>query len=140
MVRKTTKKRTVKKRVVKKATKKKPVRKKPVRKNIKSRVIKRKPVKRKAVKKKPAVKKTEKTLIGAVTHFFSGLSVAVIELNSSLKIGDKIIVEGATTSFQQKVSSMQIERKDIKEAKKGDDIGMKVIDRVRPGDKVYRVA
>ena len=81
----------------------------------------------------------EKKLIGTITHFFGGLSVAVIELKDNLKVGDKIIIEGATTSFEQPVNSMQIDRKDIKEAKKGDDIGMKVKDKVRPGDKVYKV-
>ncbi|MBU0898208.1 MAG: translation elongation factor-like protein [Nanoarchaeota archaeon] len=84
-------------------------------------------------------KSVNKKIVGKVAHFFGNLSVAVIELNNSLKIGDKIMIEGATTSFKQTVISMQIERKDIKTAKKGDDIGMKVKAKVRPGDRVYKI-
>jgi translation elongation factor EF-1alpha len=81
----------------------------------------------------------EKQLIGKVTHFFTNLSVALIELSGALKVGEKISVEGATTNFEQNVDSMQIDRKDVPEAKSGDAIGIKVRERVRPGDNVYRV-
>lgn len=146
MVRKIARKKLAKIKVTKKKTVKRTVKRKPVK-----IVIKRKPT-RKTSKKKPvkkAAKKTvvikkvatkiDKKLIGTITHFFGNLSVAVIDLKGSLKVGDKIIIEGATTSFEQKVSSMQIDRKDIKEAKKGQDIGMKVKGKVRPGDKVYTI-
>jgi len=79
----------------------------------------------------------EKKQIGKITHFFTNLGVAVIELSDKLKVGDKILIEGATTNLEQKVDSMQIDRKDVKEAKKKDSVGMKVVDRVRPGDNVY---
>ena len=85
------------------------------------------------------MKAEEKQLIGRVTHFFTNLSVALIELSGALKVGDSISIEGATTNFEQKVDSMQIDRKDVPEAKKGDAIGIKVKDRVRPGDNVFRV-
>jgi putative protease len=82
---------------------------------------------------------TEKTEIGKVTHFFGGISVAVIELSKPLKQGDSISIEGASTNFQQKVESMQIENTSLKEAKAGQSIGMKVKDRVREHDVVYKL-
>ena len=81
----------------------------------------------------------EKELVGKVTHYFTKIGVAVVELLDTLKTGDKISIEGATTNFEQKVESMQIEHKPVEEAKKGDSIGLKVEDRVREGDLVYRV-
>lgn len=81
----------------------------------------------------------EKKLVGKVTHYFTKIGVAVVELLDTLKTGDKISIEGATTNFEQKVESMQIEHKPVEEAKKGDSIGLKVEDRVREGDLVYRV-
>ena len=82
----------------------------------------------------------EKKLVGEVKHFFVKIKVAVVELSGKLKVGDKILIEGATTSLEQEVSSMQIEHKEVKEAKKGDAVGMKVNDRVREGDKVYIIS
>ena len=81
----------------------------------------------------------DKKPIGEITHFFSNISVAVIKLSGKLKEGEKILIEGATTNFEQEAKSMQIEHKGVKEAKKGDSIGLKVKDRVREGDKVYKV-
>ena len=81
----------------------------------------------------------EKKLIGKITHYFTNIGVAVIELEDTLKVGDEISVEGATTNFTQKVDSMQIEHEEVEQAKKGDSIGMKVVDRVREGDQVFRV-
>ncbi len=81
----------------------------------------------------------EKKLIGKVTHYFTDIGVAVIELEDTLKVGDEISVEGATTNFTQKIDSMQIEHKNVEEAKKGDSIGLKVTDRVREGDQVFKV-
>lgn len=81
---------------------------------------------------------TEKP-IGRVESYFSNIGVAAIKLNTSLKKGEKIHIKGNTTDFEQKVSSMQINKKDIAEAKKGDSIGIKVNDKVRPNDVVYKV-
>jgi putative protease len=81
----------------------------------------------------------EKKLVGKITHYFTNIGVAVIELEDTLKVGDEISVEGATTNFTQKIESMQIEHKDVEEAKKGDSIGLKVVDRVREGDHVFKV-
>jgi len=77
--------------------------------------------------------------IGRVTDFFARPVVAGIELKGSLKLGDKIHIKGATTDMELAVGSMQIDRVDITEAKSGDIIGIKVPDRVRRGDTVYKV-
>ena len=81
----------------------------------------------------------EKKLVGKVSHYFTKIGVAVIELTGELSVGDEILIEGASTNFKQKVESMQIEHKNIEKAKAGDSIGMKVKDRVREGDSVYKV-
>lgn len=82
----------------------------------------------------------EKKLVGEVEHYFTNIGVAVIKLAAVLKKGDRISIEGATTNLQQAVDSMQVEHKKIDAAKKGQSIGMRVKDRVREGDKVYKVA
>ena len=77
--------------------------------------------------------------IGVVTRFFGKIMVAAIKLTKPLKISDNIRIEGATTAFEQKVESMQIDRKEISEASIGQEIAIKVKDRVRENDKVFRV-
>ena len=84
-------------------------------------------------------KEAEAKEIGKVSGYFSQVSVAAIKLTGSLKIGDKVHIKGATTDFEVPVKSMQIERKEVKTAKKGDHIGIKVPDKVRPNDKVFLV-
>jgi putative protease len=77
--------------------------------------------------------------IGKVADFFAKPVVAGIELSGALKIGDKIHIKGSTTDMEVAVESMQIDRVNITEGKPGDLVGIKVLDRVRPGDKVYKV-
>ena len=77
--------------------------------------------------------------IGKVTEFFARPVVAGVELSGILKIGDKIHIKGSTTDMQLTVESMQIERVNINAGKPGDVVGIKVPDRVRRGDTVYRV-
>jgi translation elongation factor EF-1alpha len=77
--------------------------------------------------------------IGKVTDFFAKPVVAGIELSGTLKIGDRIHIKGSTTDMEMVVESMQIDRVNITEGKPGDLIGIKVLDRVRRGDKVYKV-
>jgi putative protease len=81
----------------------------------------------------------EKKPVGKVTHFFTHIGVAVIEVSDTLNIGDTISFEGASTNFQQKIDSMQIEKKQIESAKKGQVIGLKTMDKVREGDLVYKI-
>ena len=77
--------------------------------------------------------------IGKVTEFFARPVVAGVELSSTLKMGDKIHIKGSTTDVELTVESMQIDRVDITNGKPGDLVGIKVPDRVRRGDKVYKV-
>jgi putative protease len=83
--------------------------------------------------------KEEKKLIGKIAHFYSKISVAVIELKDKLSVGDEISIEGPSTNFTQTVDSMQIEHNNIKEAKKGDSIGLKVNSAVKENDSVYKI-
>lgn len=76
--------------------------------------------------------------IGRITHFFPKISVAVIELKASLSVGDSIVVKGPTTDFEQVVDSMQIEHENVQRAEAGQSIGLKVTERVRETDLVYK--
>jgi len=78
--------------------------------------------------------------IGRVTHYFGKVSVAGIEVTANeLKVGDTIHITGHTTDFTCAIESMQIQNNDVERATKGDDVGIKVPERVRPHDIVYRV-
>ena len=78
--------------------------------------------------------------VGKVSHYFSRVSVAGIELSGGLAVGDQIHVKGHTTDFLQAVDSMQIENEVVTEAGAGQSIGVKVTDRCREGDTVYKVS
>lgn len=83
----------------------------------------------------------EKKLVGKVTHYFSKIGVAVIEVSGRLKVGDDIIIEGSEEGpVQQRVDSMQVEHKNIPEASGGMAIGMKVMNKVHPGNLVYKMS
>lgn len=77
--------------------------------------------------------------IGKVSDFFKKPAVAGIELEGPLKVGDRIHVKGHTTDQELTVQSMQIDNMDVKEAKAGDSVGVKVQDRARQGDLVYKI-
>ena len=79
----------------------------------------------------------EEKEVGKVSSYFSHVGVAAIKLSGSLKPGDKIHIRGHTTDFEQKVKEMQIEHKSIDKTSKGQKIGLKVTDVVRPNDSVY---
>ena len=81
----------------------------------------------------------EEKPIGAISHYFSNIGVAVIELKDTLKTGETIRVVGGETDFEQKVESMEVDHKKVDKAKKGDGVGLKVDQKVREGYKVYRV-
>lgn len=78
-------------------------------------------------------------IIGKVSDFFARPVVAGIELTGSLKVGDKIKIKGHTTELEMTVGTIQINNANVTEAKAGDSIGIKVTDRVRKGDNVYRI-
>ena len=77
--------------------------------------------------------------IGTISSYFSHVSVAAIKLSGKLKVGDKVHIKGHTTDFEIPVESIQIEKEKVKEAKKGNHIGIKVPEKVRPNDKVFLV-
>jgi putative protease len=77
--------------------------------------------------------------IGQVSDFFARPVVAGIELTAPLKIGDRIHIVGHTTDLELTVESMQINNVDVTEAKPGDAVGIKISDRARRGDKIYKV-
>ncbi|HVN26520.1 MAG TPA: translation elongation factor-like protein [Candidatus Paceibacterota bacterium] len=98
------------------------------------------------VKKKPAATKAKKVAkakgaekpIGTVTHFFTHIKVAIVRFKTKVPAGAKLHYKGATTDFADEAKSMQYDRKPVKVAPKGKQIGIKVKKRVREGDLVYR--
>jgi len=76
--------------------------------------------------------------VGRITHFFPKISVAVIELKAPLSVGDTIAIKGPNTDFEQPVDSMQIEHNNIQRAESGQSIGLRVLQRVRETDRVYK--
>ncbi len=83
------------------------------------------------------IKKKKEKQIGKVIHTFNKISVAIIKLKADLKVGDKIHIKGRYDDFTQPVKSMQIEYKGIQSAGKGQEIGLKVIQRAHVNDKVF---
>ena len=78
--------------------------------------------------------------IGLVANYFGKISVAAIEItDGTLSVGDTIHFVGHTTDFESKVQSMQVEHNSVTEVKKGDSVGLKVSERVRQGDVVYKI-
>jgi len=76
--------------------------------------------------------------VGRVSHFFTKISVAVIELTATVSVGDRILIKGPTTNLEQTIDSMEIEHEKVQKAGAGQSIGMKVKDRVRETDVVYK--
>lgn len=76
--------------------------------------------------------------VGHVAHFFSKISVVVVELTAPLAVGDHILIKGPSTDFEQAVESMQIEHENIQRAEAGQSIGLKVIQPAREKDVVYK--
>ena len=77
--------------------------------------------------------------IGKVTHYYSHLNVAVLELTNSLKVGDLIHVQGHSTDIMQTVTSMEIDHHRVTWVKPGDNVALKVIEPVHPHDVIYRI-
>ena len=77
--------------------------------------------------------------VGKVSDFFAHPVVAGIDMTGSVKVGDKIHIKGHTTDIEMDVTSMQINNQNVNGAKKGDSVGIKVPERVRRGDTVYKV-
>ena len=76
--------------------------------------------------------------IGKIIHYFSKIGVAIIKLEDSLKVGDKIKMAVGDIEFEQEVDSMEVEHQKIEKAKKGDVIGIKVKEKVKEGILVFK--
>ena len=82
----------------------------------------------------------EEEKIGLVSNYFNKISVAAIEIrNGTVSVGDTLHFLGHTTDFESRIHSMQIEHKSVTEAKQGDSVGVKVSERARRGDTVYKI-
>lgn len=150
---KKTAKKRAKKKVAKKAKKKTSAKKKVAKKakkkaKAKKKVVKRKvtppskaPVEKPVVTVVPAVAPVpDEERIGVVTHYYTHLSVAVVQLDAgTLRVGDTIHIKGHTSDFTQKVESMEIEHVHVSEARPGQSFGLKVVEHAREHDGVYRV-
>jgi putative protease len=77
--------------------------------------------------------------IGEVTHFFDKIGVAVLALTDTIRVGDTVHILGHATDFHQKVASLQIEHQAVEEARPGQDVAMKVSQRVHPHDAVFKI-
>lgn len=88
---------------------------------------------------KAEVAEVKEEVAGEVSHYFSHAKAAVVKLEGPLNIGDEIHIKGHTSDFKQKITSMQVMGKPITSAKKGDEVGLLVKDKVRASDKVYKI-
>jgi len=77
--------------------------------------------------------------VGVVSDYFAKIGVAAVVVEKEIQVGDTLHFKGHTTDLTQKVESMQIEHRSVSVAKAGDSVGIKVSDRVRKGDVVYKV-
>lgn len=81
----------------------------------------------------------EEKEIGKITHYYGHLSVGIVELSDTLKVGETVHIKGHSEDFTQSIDSIQVEHANVSEAKKGDSVGIKVAQKVHPGDKVLKV-
>ncbi len=105
---------------------------------VKRKVTIKRAAKKRPLKKKTPVKKPKENIVGIVTHYFPKVQAGVIKIKAPLAVGDMIKIKGHTTDFKQQVASMQIDRVPIKQAKKGQEIGLLVDSRVRQHDVVCK--
>jgi hypothetical protein len=76
--------------------------------------------------------------IGTVKHFFSKISVAIIELTAPLSMGDRILVKGPSTDFEMSVNSIQVEHNNIQRAEGGQSVGLKMTHQAKERDVIYK--
>ncbi len=77
--------------------------------------------------------------IGKVSNYFDHVKVAAIKLTAGLKVGDKIKINGGEITFEQLVNSMQIKHEKVEKAKKGDEVGIEVKEKVRKGYQIFKI-
>lgn len=91
------------------------------------------------MQQKKFVSEIEGKPIGKITHYFGKIGVAIIELADTLKVGDRIKIDQKTSGFEQPVTSMELDKNKIQEAKAGDSVGLKVDQKAKEGSQVYRL-
>jgi hypothetical protein len=91
-------------------------------------------------RKSSSTKEKKEKLVAVVTHYFDKIGVAALKLKAPLKVGDKVLFRSHLGDlFEQEITSMQIEHEAVKKAKKGDEVGIKVDQKVHEGNEVYLV-
>lgn len=83
---------------------------------------------------------SERKLVGSVIHYYGKIRVAGVHVSDRLAVGDQILIIGHTTAVEQMVNSMELDHQSIDVATAGQEVGIRVIDKVRKGDEVYRLA
>ncbi len=76
--------------------------------------------------------------IGQVTHYYDKIGVAVVDLSAPLHVGDRVRISGST-EFHQTVESMQVEHEQVESAGAGDTVGIKIVQKVSPGDELVKM-
>jgi putative protease len=77
--------------------------------------------------------------VGRISHYFSRIGVAAVVLKKPLRVGDRVRIKGSKTDFEMIIDSMEIDNQKIEQAMAGDEVGIKVNDKVRKRDMVYRI-
>ncbi len=81
----------------------------------------------------------DEVFVGTVSHYFAQPQVGAVKLEVELRVGDLLHIRGRTTEFEQTVNSMQIEHEPVEMADPGSEVGIKVLERVRKGDQIFKV-
>ena len=90
--------------------------------------------------KKKKIDEAKLEEIGEVSHYFPHVKAAVVKIKcGSIGLKDKVLIRGQTTNFTQSITSLQLNHRVIQRAAKGKEIGLKVKERVRQGDKLYKI-
>ncbi|MFA6551778.1 MAG: U32 family peptidase, partial [Patescibacteria group bacterium] len=79
----------------------------------------------------------KKTRVGIVLKYLPKIKVILVKTQATIKLGDEIYIEGKTTYLKQKIKSMQIEKKDVEQVKKGEEVGIKVEKKAKAGDNIF---
>jgi len=77
--------------------------------------------------------------VGEVTHFYNNIGVGIIKLSAPIKLGDSLRFQGSSTEFDQQITEIQFDHKPIEAGKKGQEVGIKLAERVREGDEVFLI-
>lgn len=76
--------------------------------------------------------------VGKIIHYYDRIGVGVVRLEGDLRLGDTIHVKGKVSDFEQTVASMQVEHKNVETGRKGEEVAIKLNERAKEGDPVYK--